>query len=159
MAVDMFLKIDGIDGESTDDKHRNEIEVESYSWGLSQTGAAVGGGGAGAGKVQFQDFHFTTQVSKASPNLFIKCASGEHIKGAVLTCRKAGENPQEFMHIKMNDVLISSYQNGGGGGTVPTDQVSFNFAKIEFSFTPQSLDGKLLPAVNAGWDLKLNKKV
>lgn len=159
MAVDYFLKIDGIEGESQDAKHKGEIEVDSFSWGLSQTGAAGAGGGGGAGKVQFQDFHFTAVESKASPNLFIKCASGEHIKVATLTGRRAGQNPQEFMHIKLEDVLISSYQNGASGEALPGDQVSFNFAKIGFSFVPQDATGKLLPAVQTGWDLKQNKKV
>ena len=160
-AVDYFLKIDGIDGESRDDKHKNEIEIESWSWGATQTGTLAAGGGGGAGKVQFQDFHFTTLISKASPSLFLRCATGEHIKSATLTARKSGENPQEFMHIKMEDVLISSYQTGGSSGSsiVPTDQVSMNFAKINYEYQPQKPDGSLDAGVSAGWDLKLNKKV
>lgn len=161
MAVDYFLKIDGIEGESSDAKHKNEIEIESWSWGVSQTGSLATGGGGGAGKAQFQDFHFTTLISKASPSLFLRCATGEHIKIATLTARKSGENQQEFMHIKMEDVLISSYQTGGSSGSsiVPTDQVSINFAKIEYDYQPQKPDGTLDLAVRAGWDLKLNKKV
>jgi len=160
MASDMFLKIDGIEGESSDDKHKNEIEVESFSWGLTQTGTFAFGGGAGAGKAQFQDFHFVTNTSKASPKLFLTCAAGEHIKEATLTVRKSGENPQDYLFIKMNDVLISSYQTGGSqGGGNPVDQVSLNFAKIEYSFKPQKPDGSLEAAIVAGWDLKLNKKV
>ena len=157
-AVDYFLKIDGIEGDSTDDKHRNEIEVESFSWGLSQSGSFGAGGGASTGKVQFQDFHFTAKTSKASPKLFLKCATGEHIKEATITCRRAGESQQDFMFIKMNDVLISSYQTSGNGD-VPDDASSLAFAKVNFSFAPQGQDGKLLPAVNAGWDLKANKAV
>ena len=159
MAADMFLKLDGIDGESTDDSHVKWIEVESFSWGVTQSGTLAFGGGGGAGKAQFQDFHFVTNTSKASPLLFKSCATGEHIKEATLTVRKSGgDRPQDYLHIKMNDVLISSYQTGGsqGGGT-PTDQASLNFAKIEFSYQPQKPDGSLDSAVLAKWDLKLNK--
>ena len=158
---DAFLKIDGIKGESTDSKHKDEIEIESFSWGLSQSGSFAAGGGGGAGKVQFQDFHFTSNVSKASPNLFLKCATGEHIKSAELAVRRSSANPQDFMHLKMEDVLISSYQNGGNSQseTLPTDQVSLNFAKIEFAVTVQDETGKEGETIRAGWDLKQNKKV
>jgi type VI secretion system secreted protein Hcp len=161
MAVDMFLKIDGIKGESTADKHKDEIDVESFSWGVSQSGTMAFGSGAGAGKVQFQDIHFTSSLSKASPQLFLGCATGDHIKEATLTARKAGEKQQDFLIIKMNDILITSYQTGGSSGsdTVPTDQFSLNFAKIEYSYIPQKADGSSDAAVKAGWDLKLNKKV
>ena len=158
-AVDYFLKIEGIKGDSQDDKHKDEIDVQSFSWGVSQTVGRAGGGGAGAGKVRFQDFHFTTSVSKASPKLFLSCATGEHIKDATITLRKAGRDQQEYIVIKMSDVLISSYQTGGTGEQVPTDQVSMAFAKIEYSYSPQKADGTLDAAITAAWDLKANKKV
>jgi len=161
MAADMFLKMDGIEGESSDDKHKNEIEVESFSWGVTQTGTFAFGGGGGAGKAQFNDFHFVTNTSKASPKLFLACATGEHIKDATLSVRKSGsDSKQDYLFIKMTDVLVSSYQTGGSqGGGNPVDQVSLNFAKIEYSFKPQKPDGSLDAAIVAGWDLKLNKKV
>ena len=90
MAFDCFLKLDGIEGESHDSKHKNEIDVQSWSWGQSQTGTHGSGGGGGAGKVSMQDFHFVMGVNKSSPKLMLACATGEHIKKAVLTCRKAG---------------------------------------------------------------------
>src|SRR5436853_3025508 len=108
-AVDYFLKIDGIAGESQDLKHKGEIQLESFSWGETQTGAHGGGGGGGAGKVQMQDLHVTTHISKASPVLMQSCASGKHLKEAVLTARKAGKGQQEFLVIKLTDVLVSSY--------------------------------------------------
>jgi type VI secretion system secreted protein Hcp len=159
--VDYFLKIDGIEGESTDDKHAKEIEVDSFSFGESQTGTFSSGGGGGAGKVAMQDFHFTTRVSKASPKLFLACASGEHIKSAVLVCRRAGKNQQEYMKVTLSDVLVSSYQVGGAaaGDLIPTEQVSMNFAKIEIEYKPQKSDGTLDAAAKAGWDLKKNVKV
>jgi type VI secretion system secreted protein Hcp len=160
-AVDYFLKIDGVAGESTDSKHKGEIDVESWSWGESQMGAHGGGGGGGAGKVSMQDFHFTTKISKASPTLMLACASGQHLKSAVLTCRKAGKDQQEYFSIKMSDLLVSSYQIGGSAHSdiLPTDQVSLNFSKIEFEYKEQKPDGTLGGAVKAGWNVKENKNV
>jgi len=159
--VDYFLKIDGIDGESADAKHKGEIDIESWSWGESQTGTHSGMGGGGAGKVSFQDAHFTAKISKASPKLFLVCAGGDHIKKAVLTCRKAGKEQQEFLKITLSDLLVSSYQTGGSAGSsvVPTDQVSLNFSKIEVEYKEQKPDGTLGGAVKAGWDAKANKAV
>jgi type VI secretion system secreted protein Hcp len=159
-AVDYFLKIEGVDGESTDDKHKGEIDIESFSWGVSQMGTGGHGGGGGAGKASFQDLHFHTHINKSSPKLFLACATGEHFKKAVLTCRKAGKEQQEYLKITLSDVLVSSYQDGGGsGGVIPTDQFSLNFAKIEFEYKPQKADGTLDSAVKAGYDVAANKKV
>jgi type VI secretion system secreted protein Hcp len=157
-AVDYFLKIDGIPGESQDSKHKGEIEILSFSWGASQAGTPGPGGGGGAGKVQMHDFHFVTNVSKASPKLFLACASGQHLKQASLVARKAGKGQQEFLVFKFTDILISSYQTGGSSGdVVPMDQVSFNFASIQFDYRSQKADGTLGPPEKAGWDVKKNK--
>src|SRR5918997_6570918 len=129
MAVDYFLKLDGIDGESADSKHKGQIDLQSFSWGATQTGTHGSGGGGGAGKVQMQDFHFVMKHGKASPKLMLACAEGEHLKKAVLVCRKAGKEQQEFLKVTMSDVLVSSYQTSGSahGDEVPTDQCSVNF--------------------------------
>ena len=160
-AVDYFLKIEGIPGESGDHKHKDEIMLESWSWGETQMGSHSGGGGGGAGKVQMQDFHFVMKINKASPKLLLACANGEHIKGALLTCRKAGKEQQEFLKYKFTDLLISSYQTGGSGGSdvIPMDQISFNFAKIEVEYYVQKPDGGVVLGAKAGYDLKLNKAV
>ena len=162
MAVDMFLKIDGILGESRDDKHKDEIDISSFSWGVSQTGATATGGGAGAGKAQFSDFTFTTTTSKASPQLFLACASGTHIKDATISVRKAGDggSRQDYLVIKMNDVLVSSYQTqGASSGDRPTESINMAFAKVELTYIPQKVDGGSDVAITVGWDLKANKKV
>lgn len=158
-AVDYFLKIDGIEGESQDAKHKGEIDVESWSWGESNSGTSAAGGGGGAGKVAMQDFHFVMRVNKASPKLLQACASGQHFKSAILVCRKAGKEQQEYLKITFTDVLVASYQTGGSGGSeiVPTDQISLNFAKIEYEYSEQKPDGTLAGAIKAGWDLKQNK--
>ena len=161
MAADFFLKLDGIDGESTDDKHKGELDLESFSWGVTQMGTGGHGGGGGAGKASFQDMHFTTKASKGSPKLFLACATGEHIKKAVLTVRKAGKEQQEYYKVTLSDCLVSSYQSGdaAGGSAVPTDQFALNYTKIEFEYKPQKADGTLDAAVKTGYDVGANKKV
>jgi type VI secretion system secreted protein Hcp len=161
-TIDLFLKMDGIPGESTDLKHKGEIDLQSFSWGeTSQAGPSRPGAGAGSGKVAMQDFHFVTRVNKASPLLFLACATGKHIKEAILTARKAGKGQQEFLVFKFSDLLISSYQVGGteSGGEIPMDQVSFNFARIDFEYRAQKPDGSLSGPVKAGWDVKKNQQV
>jgi len=158
-VVDYFLKLDGIDGESQDSKHKGDIELESFSWGASNAGTSAYGGGMGAGKVQMQDFHVVTRVNKASPKLMLACANGEHIKKAVLVCRKAGKDQQEYLKITFSDLLVSSFQTGGHAGSdvVPMDQVSLNFSKIEFEYKPQQPDGTLGAVVKSQYDLKQMK--
>ncbi len=158
-AVDFFLKLEGIEGESQDAKHQKEIDLESWSWGETQAGAHASGGGGGAGKVSMQDFHFVMKVNKSSPKLMLACATGEHIKSALLTCRKAGKEQQEYLKVKLTDCLVSSFQTGGAesAGIVPTDQCSLNFAKIEYEYKEQKPDGSLGGAVKAIYNLKENK--
>ena len=157
-AADYFLKIQEAKGESTDSKHKGEIEIESWSFGATQTGAHSSGGGGGAGKVALQDFHFVMKVSHASPKLFQFCANGKHMKEALLVARKAGGKQEEYLKIKLTDVLVSSYQTGGSGGSniLPVDQVSLNFAKIEIDYFAQKADGTLDGAINASWNQKTN---
>jgi type VI secretion system secreted protein Hcp len=147
-AVDYFLKIDGIQGESKADGHMDEIDILSFSWGATQSGTFAAGGGGGAGKVSMQDFHFTMVHNKASPALFLACAQGDHIKNAILTCRK---EQQEFMTVTMSDVLVSSFQTGGSGAgdVLPTDQISLNFATIEVEYKEFDATGKLMGSISA----------
>jgi type VI secretion system secreted protein Hcp len=161
MAVDYFLKIDGIDGESKDSVHKNVIDLMSWSWGASQTGSSAAGGGSAAGKVSMQDFHFVMKVNKSTPKLILVCAGGDHIKKATLTCRKAGTTQQEFLVYNFYDFLVSSYQTGGstGGDEIPSEQVSLNYSKMDIQYKEQQADGSLGGPIMAGWDLKLNTKV
>lgn len=160
-AVDYYLKIDGIEGESQDHKHKGEIDLESWSFGETNSGSHAAGGGGGAGKVAMQDFHFVMHVNKATPKLMLACATGQHIPKAVLTCRKAGKEQQEYLKWTFSDLLVSSYQTGGSGGSdiLPVDQISLNFAKVEVEYKEQKADGTLGGAVKAGYDLKANKAV
>ena len=112
-AVDYFLKIQGIPGESQDAKHKDEIQVLSYSFGEQQAGTMAFGGGGGAGKVQMRDLNFRKNVDRATPKLFLACATGEHFKQVVLTARKAGKDQQDYFRVTLNDVLISSFTSDG----------------------------------------------
>jgi type VI secretion system secreted protein Hcp len=158
-GVDYFLKFDGIKGESADAKHKDEIDIESWSWGETHARPAGAGAGAGAGKVSMQDFHFVMRLNKASPALMKACATGQHIKMATLTGRKAGKGQQDYLTFKFHDVLVSSYQTGGTehADVVPSDQVSFNFAKIEVEYKQQKPDGSFVSGGQFKFDLKANK--
>src|SRR6266566_2067063 len=158
-GVDLFLKIDGIQGESRDAKHKGEIDLESFSWGETASTGAQAGGGGGAGKVHMEDLHVVMKLNKASPLLFLACATGQHLKQAILTARKAGKAQLEFLVFKFTDLLVSSYQTGGSADLEPTDHVSFNFSRIELEYRPQKPDGSLDTPVKSGWDVKANKKV
>jgi type VI secretion system secreted protein Hcp len=158
VAVDYFLKIDGVPGESADAKHKGEIQLESFSWGETNPGGGGMGGGGGAGKVQMQDLVVTMLVSKASPKLMLACATGKHYKEAVLTVRKAGKSQQEFLIFKFKDVIVTSYQTGGSAQSdLLVDQASLGFSTIQLDYRPQKADGSLDASVKAGWDLKQNK--
>ena len=177
---DAFLKLDGIKGESADAKHKGEIDIESFSWGMSQTGVSATGGGGGAGKVKVHDISFVKRTDASSPLLFLNCASGAHIKEATFVVRKAGGEQLEYLKIKLTDVLVSSYkphgaQNAGPGdegpeedaweaqdieSPLPWEHFGLNFAKIEYSYQPQGADGKAQGGpILAGWDVKANQKV
>jgi type VI secretion system secreted protein Hcp len=160
-AVDYFLKIDGIPGESVDAKHRGEIEVGAWSWGETASVSTGPGGGGGAGRVAIQDLNFTSRVSKASPLLMLSCASGKHIKSAVLTARRGGKAQTDFLTIKLRDVLLSSYQTAAGGGdeSGPLDSVSLNFSQIEVEYRETKPDGSFGTPVKFGWDIKKNVAV
>jgi type VI secretion system secreted protein Hcp len=157
MASNYFLKIDGIPGESLDSKHKDEIEVLSWSWGETNDTPVNPGGGAGSGKVAMTDLQVSTLLSRASPQLLLACASGKHIKSAVLTGRKAGKGQQEYLSFSLSDVLVSGYQTGASGDEVPVDSISLNFSRIEVSYKQSKADGSLAKAIRAGWDRKTNK--
>jgi type VI secretion system secreted protein Hcp len=159
-AVDYFLKIDGIPGESGDAKHKDEIQILSFSFGESQSGTMAFGGGGGAGKVQMQDFHFMMNVNKASPKLFLACANGQHIKSAFLTARKAGKDQQDYLKVSFSDLLVSSFQTNGDAhaNSLPVDSISLNFAIIEVEYKIQNVDGSLGASTKVKYDLKQMKE-
>jgi type VI secretion system secreted protein Hcp len=143
MAVDMFLNIEGeIEGESQDKEHAKEIDVLAWSWGASNAGSFHHGGGGGSGKANFQDLSVTKWVDNASAELLLYCANGDHFSKAVLTVRKSGKKPLEYIIITMTDVLITSVSTGGSGGEDKlTENVSLNFRDVEVKYTEQKKDG------------------
>ena len=158
MAADIFAKLGDIKGESLDSKHKDEVEVLSWSWGVSQTGSVAQGSGAGAGKANFNDFMFTHRLDKASPTLMRACATGEHIKDATITVRKAGKGQQEFLIIKMNDVIVTSVALSSAGDTsAASESVALRFAKVALEYKPQKPDGSLDAGVHFKYDIKANK--
>jgi len=156
-VVDYFLKIEGVPGESQDDKHKDEIQLESWSFSASQEGTGAYGGGGGAGKVKMDDMHFTKIVDKATPKLMLACATGEHITKATLVCRKAGKEQQEYLKITLTDCLVSHISSASSGGVLPQDQFSLNFSKIEFDYKQQNKDGTLGGSVKTSYNLKSMK--
>lgn len=160
MAFDAFLKIDGIPGESTDDKHKDWIEVLSFSWGVSQPASrtASSAGGAAHERADFQDFSVVKMLDKASPKLALQCANGKHIKSIVLELCRAGGDKVKYMEYKMTECIISSDSVGGGGGGEPTESITFNYGKIEWTYTQQKrADGSGGGQVAGNWDLTTNK--
>src|SRR4029453_15942462 len=136
--------IGDIKGESLDDKHKGEVEVLSWSWGVAQTGSMAHGRGGGTGKENFSDLHITHYIDKASPVLMKACATGEHIKEATLTARKAGKGQQEYLIIKMAEIIITGVApSGAGDGAATAEHVALQFAKVDLEYKPQKADGSL----------------
>jgi type VI secretion system secreted protein Hcp len=159
MAMDMFIKIDDVKGESQDDKHKDEIDVLAWSWGMSQSGTFHAGGGGGSGKVSINDLSFTKYIDKSSPNLMNYCSSGKQYKEAKLTIRKAGgKTPLEYLIITMKDVIVTSVSTGGSGGEDRlTENVTLNFGALKLDYQQQKPDGsKEGGPVKYGWDIAKN---
>ena len=158
MATDIHMKIDGIKGEATTDKHKDEIEVLSYSWGVTNAGSMAHGTGGGEGKATFHDLSFIHRYDKSSPVLMQYCATGVHLKEATITNRKAGKGQQEYLIIKMNDVIVTGVTHGNSGSDGATENVSVAFAKVAVEYKPQKPDGSLDAGVHFKYDLKAQKE-
>ncbi len=161
MAVDMFLKLGDIKGESRDQAHRDEIDITRWAWGLSQTGSMHSGSGGGAGKADFNNLNLTKPLDKSSPNLMMACASGKHYPEARLVVRKAGgASPVEYLVITLKEVMVVSYGIGAeSSDDVLYDSIALNFATVDVSYQPQKADGtKDGGAVKFGWNIRQNIK-
>ena len=157
MAVDMFLKIGDLKGESKDSQHKEEIDVLAWSWGMANSGSAHVGGGAGSGKVAVQDLSFTKYIDKSSPDLMLACCNGKHFPEATLVVRKAGEKPVEYLKIQMKTVLVTSVSTGGSGGEDRlTENITLNFAKVKVTYTEQTDTGAKGKAPEMMWDIAGN---
>jgi type VI secretion system secreted protein Hcp len=155
---EMFLKLEGIDGESRDQTHKDEIDVLAWSWGMSQSGSFHVGGGGGAGKANFQDISITKYIDKATPDLMLYTSNGDHIRDATLTVRKAGGEPVEYLVIEMKKVLVTSVSTGGSGGEDRlTENVVLNFAEVKVKYTEQKDDGST-QTHEYSWNIAENKE-
>jgi type VI secretion system secreted protein Hcp len=161
VATDFLLEIDGIKGESTDEKFKGHIEIDSFSWACMNEGTGGRGGGSGSGKANFSDFQFTKWCDAASHDLIKSCASGKHFTKAILRARKAGEGQKEFLIVTMEDVFVSAFNSSGsaGGGSIPHESVTLNYVKIKYEYKPQDNKGGLTGNMVAGYDRALNKSL
>jgi len=160
MALDMFLKLDGVAGESRDSSHKGEIDILAWSWGMSNSGTGHGGGGSGAGKVNVQDLSITKYIDKSSPSLFLYSANGKHVANGTLVVRKAGEKPLEYLKITMTEILVTSVSTGGSGGEDRlTENVTLNFSKVKVDYIEQTATGGSGATPSMGWDIAANVKM
>lgn len=161
MAIDMFLMLKGITGESQDHKHKGEIDIDSFSFNVMQAGSGSRSGGSGSGKADFGDITVTKLIDKATPTLVNHCATGEHIPEAVITVRKAGggkEGGKEYYKVKLTEVLVSSVSNSGSSmADFPTETITMNYGQIDFEYLPQDSSGNVGGVVKSGYNLRENK--
>jgi len=157
MAMDMFMKIGDLKGESRDKTHKDSIDVLAWSWGLSNSGSAHVGGGAGAGKVNVQDLSFTKWLDKSSPDLMLSCCNGKHYTTATLTVRKAGTTPLEYLIITLSEVMVTAVSTGGSGGEDRlTENITLNFAKVKVDYKEQTATGTVGDKPTMSWDIATN---
>ena len=160
MATDMFIKLDDIKGESVDDKHKGEIDILSWNWGVAQGASSHVGGGSGTGKANVQDLTFTKAVCKATPLLAHLCLSGKHITKAMLTCRKAGGTPLEHMKFTFNQAIVTSVNHAADKNSdAIMETVTLSFASMNLEYVPQKSDGSGDASIVKGWDIAGNKSL
>ena len=156
-SADYYLKIDTIESETEAIGFEKQMQIESWSFGANNSGSAAQGTGMGVGRVSLQDFHYVIQSGKASPQLFLACAKGNHIPNAVLSCRKTGGDGKPFTYTKITfgDIVISSFNSGGSNGSniLPMEQISFNYTKITFEYFQQKADGSVVLTHAVNYDV------
>ena len=156
LTPDMFLKLDGIQGESTDEKHKDEIDIMSFGWVTTQGGSATTGSGTGAGKAQMNDLVVTKHVDRASPVLMSKHLSGVTLGTAVLTLRKAGGSPLDYAVLTMSNCVVTKIEHGADDGG-HTEKVSIQFSAIQYDYKQQKPDGSGGPTISSGYNASTNK--
>lgn len=154
MSNDVFIKIDGITGESQDAAHPNEIQVANWNWKMSQRASMMSGSGGGAAKATVEDLVFFHEVDRASPNLMSYCLTGKHVPQAILTMRKAGGGPLDFLRITMSDVIVTSVEMSAS-----YEQVRLSFAKVKQEYIVQNALGGSKGVVTGTFDIKANFSV
>lgn len=150
-----FLKLDGIEGESTDARHAREIDIENLGFSVDQTGIRMAGGRGSAARSRFSVITVTKRIDKSSPQLFLRCALGTPIPTAVITVQRSGPEPQDFITITLRNVIISSLVTNSGPDTF--ENVGLSYTVIEYSYRPQNSDGSLGEPVRASFNVNSNK--
>lgn len=157
MALDMFIDMGAIKGESRDKEMKDKIDILAWSWGMSQSGTTHSGGGGGAGKASFQDISFTKYIDSSTNAMMNALAKGTHLPTVTLTVRKAGEGQKKYILITLNEVIVTSISTGGSGGEDRlTENVTLNFAKFSFAYTPQDSKGTIAGDKTFTWDIAEN---
>ena len=158
MSSKIFLTIGNIKGESTDSKHKDQIEVFSWSWGVTNAATVGTGGGGGVGKSSFSDLNFTHRYDRAAPLLWRACAVGQHFTEATLVGTKQGKAAQDYLIVKMSDVVVTSASASDSSGGDAMEAVGVKFAKVDVEYKPQKADGSFDASVRFKYDIKANKE-
>ncbi len=158
MSSKIFLKIGNIKGESTDSKHKEQIEVFNWSWGVTNAVTVGPGGGGAAGRPSFSDLSFTHRYDRAAPLLWRACAVGQHFAEATLVGTKKGKGEQDYLVVKMSDVVVTSASASDFTGSDAFEAVGLKFAKVDVEYKPQKADGSFDASVRFKYDIKTNKE-
>jgi type VI secretion system secreted protein Hcp len=155
MAVDFFLKLDSIPGESVDDKHKGWIQLQSFSWGASQVTSVAGTGGSGAGKADLSDFSVVKYTDKATTPLFKSLTTGGHIKTGTMEAVKSGGAGKPFMKVDFEELFVTSHQISGAS-EIPMENVSFSYNQIKMEYSTQDEKGVITTAGSVTFNTKTN---
>lgn len=156
MATDYFLKLEGIQGESQDEKHKDEIQIMSWSWGGSNVSSVAGTGGSGAGKVSLSDLNVMINFDKSSPKFFKTVCAGTHIPSGTLTAIKAGSDGKPYLKVDFKELFVTSLQMSASG-EIPTVSVSFSYNEIKLDYSTQNEQGNVTSTGPVTYNTKTNK--
>ena len=156
MAVDYYLKLEGIDGESEDEKHKKEIQILSWSWGGSQVSSVAGTGGSGAGKVSLSDFNIMSYFDKSTPKFFKNLCLGTHIKSGTMNAIKAGADGKPYLKVDFKELFVTSLQISGSS-EIPSVSISFSYDEIKIDYYTQNEQGQVTTTGAVTYDQKKNK--
>ncbi len=156
MAVDYFLKIDGIEGESEDEKHKKQIQVLSFSWGASNVSSVSGTGGSGAGKANLSDINIMSSFDKSTPELFKNLTKGTHFKTGTLEAVKSGSDGKPYLKVDFKELFCTSLQISAAS-EIPSVSASFSYNEIKIDYSAQNEQGNLVTTGAVTYNLKENK--
>lgn len=156
MAVDYYLKLDGVQGEAADTNHKNEIQILSWSWGGSQVSSVAGTGGSGAGKVSLSDFSIMSHFDKSTPKFFKSLCAGSHVPTGTLSAIKSGADGKPYLKVDFKELFVTSLQISGSS-EIPAVSLSFSYNEIKIDYSVQDEKGNVASTGPVTYDLKANK--